>query len=54
MAYHEVPGATAHNFTAAPIPVLVGGVPTEAVTLADRDVILRRDDVRAAGDRVRR
>lgn len=45
--YHEVPGATADNFTAQPIPVLVGGVPTQAVTLADRDVILRRDDVKA-------
>ena len=48
MTYHEVPGATAHNFASQPIPVLTGAAyPTTAVSLADRDVILRRDDVRA-------
>jgi len=48
VTYHEVAGATATNFTPpAPIPVLVGGVPSQAVSLTDRDVILRRDDVKA-------
>jgi hypothetical protein len=48
--YHEVTGATAHNFTSPPIPVLAPPTdrfPTRAVRLADRDVILVRDDVRA-------
>jgi endonuclease/exonuclease/phosphatase family metal-dependent hydrolase len=43
--YAEVPGATAHNFVSPPIPYLVGGAPTRAVRLADRDVILARQDV---------
>lgn len=47
--YREVAGATAHNFTSPPIPVLASPtatVPTRAVRLADRDVVLVRDDVR--------
>lgn len=45
--YAEVEGATAHNFASPPIPILAGAaVPTAAVQLADRDVILARDDVR--------
>lgn len=52
MTYHEVPGATAHNFASQPIPVLAGAAfPTQAVSLADRDVILRRDDVAARNGR---
>ncbi len=48
VVYHEVPGATAHNFSPPPIPVLTGGaVPTTAVRLADRDVILVRDGISA-------
>lgn len=51
MTYHEVTDATSHNFTTpAPIPVLASPTatfPTKAVSLADRDVILRRDDVKA-------
>ena len=48
--YHEVVGATSHNFSSPPIPVLTSATataPTQAVRLADRDVILVRDDVRA-------
>lgn len=46
VTYHEVADATSHNFTSPPIPVFgATGVDT-AVQLADRDVILRRDDVR--------
>lgn len=48
--YREVTGATAHNFTSPPIPVLASPTaifPTRAVQLADRDVVLVRDDVRA-------
>ena len=43
--YAEVEGATADNFESPPIPILVGGAPTAAVSLADRDVIIARDDV---------
>lgn len=44
--YTEVEGATAHNFASPPIPILAGAaVPTAAVQLADRDVIIARDDV---------
>ena len=44
--YHEVVGATAHNFASPPIPILAGqAVPTQAVRLADRDVIIARDSV---------
>ena len=44
--YHAVAGATADNFASPPIPILAGAaVPTAAVQLADRDVILARDDV---------
>jgi endonuclease/exonuclease/phosphatase family metal-dependent hydrolase len=50
--YREVAGATAHNFTSPPIPVLAGAAfPTEAVRLADRDVIIARDDVAATNAR---
>lgn len=50
VTYHEVSHATSHNFTSPPIPVLASATatyPTMAVKLADRDVILRRDDVKA-------
>jgi endonuclease/exonuclease/phosphatase family metal-dependent hydrolase len=44
--YREVAGATADNFSSAPIPVLTGGAfPTTAVQLEDRDVILARAGV---------
>lgn len=44
--YAEVPAATAHNFASPPIPILAGSAfPTRAVSLADRDVILARQDV---------
>jgi len=46
--YRAVPGATAQNFGSPPIPVLASAgaaVPTMAVRLADRDVILARHDV---------
>ena len=43
--YAEVEGATADNFASPPIPILVGGAPTAAVSLEDRDVIIARDDV---------
>jgi len=46
--YREVAGATAHNFASPPIPVLAtpsATFPTRAVRLADRDVIIARDDV---------
>ena len=44
--YHAVVGATADNFASPPIPILAGAAfPTAAVQLADRDVILARDDV---------
>jgi endonuclease/exonuclease/phosphatase family metal-dependent hydrolase len=50
--YREVAGATAHNFTSPPIPVLAGAAfPTKAVRLADRDVIIARDDVDATNAR---
>lgn len=45
MTYHEVEGATANNFSSDPIPV--DAMPTVAVSIQDRDVILRRDDVKA-------
>lgn len=45
--YREVSGATAHNFASPAIPILAGQpYPTKAVSLADRDVILARHDVR--------
>lgn len=44
--YSEVEEATAENFASPPIPILTGaGLPTRAVSLADRDVILARSDV---------
>ena len=46
--YREVAGATAHNFSSPPIPVLASPTatfPTRAVRLADRDVIIARGDV---------
>ncbi|HLN75878.1 MAG TPA: endonuclease/exonuclease/phosphatase family protein [Nocardioidaceae bacterium] len=47
VVYHEVSGATSDNFTSPPIPVVADGT-LKAVMLADRDVILRRDDVDAS------
>jgi endonuclease/exonuclease/phosphatase family metal-dependent hydrolase len=45
VVYHEVAGATAENFTSPPIPIATAtGI--GAVSLADRDVILARDDVK--------
>jgi hypothetical protein len=52
--YREVAGATAHNFSSPPIPVLASPtatLPTRAVRLADRDVIIARDDVRTTNAR---
>lgn len=52
--YREVAGATAHNFASPPIPVLAGPTatfPTRAVRLADRDVVIARDDVRTTNAR---
>ena len=52
--YHEVLGATAHNFSSPPIPYLASPTatfPTRAVSLADRDVIIVRDDVAATNAR---
>jgi len=52
--YHEVTGATAHNFSSPPIPYLASPTatfPTRAVRLADRDVIIVRDDVAVANAR---
>jgi hypothetical protein len=52
--YREVTGATAHNFASPPIPILAGPTatfPTRAVQLADRDVIIARDDVRTSNAR---
>lgn len=52
--YREVAGATAHNFASPPIPVLASPTatfPTRAVRLADRDVIIARDDVRTSNAR---
>ncbi|WP_457205519.1 endonuclease/exonuclease/phosphatase family protein [Nocardioides sp. P5_C9_2] len=46
--YRAVEGAIAHNFASPPIPILAtptATVPRAAVQLADRDVILARDDV---------
>ncbi len=50
VAYHAVAGATADNFASPPIPIVADGppvlpYPTQAVRLADRDVIIARDDV---------
>ncbi len=48
VAYEEVAGATAHNFTSPPIPYTTQNTPpyvTKSVQLADRDVILRRADI---------
>jgi endonuclease/exonuclease/phosphatase family metal-dependent hydrolase len=53
-AYREVAGATAHNFSSPPIPILAGPTatfPTRAVRLADRDVIIARGDVGASNAR---
>ena len=47
VTYREVTGATSTNFTSPFIPVLVGGAPSQAVKLVDRDVILVRDGVKA-------
>jgi hypothetical protein len=52
--YREVTGATAHNFASPPIPVLASPTatfPTRAVRLADRDVVIARDDVRTTNAR---
>lgn len=52
--YREVAGATAHNFSSPPIPYLASpsaAFPTQAVSLADRDVIIVRDDVAATNAR---
>ena len=52
--YREVAGATAHNFSSPPIPVLASPtatIPTRAVQLADRDVVITRSDVRATNAR---
>jgi endonuclease/exonuclease/phosphatase family metal-dependent hydrolase len=52
--YREVGGATAHNFASPPIPVLASPTatfPTRAVRLADRDVVIARDDVRVGNAR---
>lgn len=47
--YRVVEGATAENFTSDPIPVLSGRpFPTEAIGLLDRDVVIVRDNVKAA------
>ena len=45
VVYHEVEGATAHNFASPPIPYFKAPGQVGAVSMADRDVILRRDDV---------
>ena len=45
VVYHEVDGATAHNFASPPIPYFKAPGVLGAVSMADRDVILRRDDV---------
>ncbi|CUR59737.1 putative Endonuclease/exonuclease/phosphatase [metagenome] len=52
--YDEVAGATAHNFSSPPIPVLASPTatfPTRAVQLADRDVVIARSDVTATNAR---
>jgi endonuclease/exonuclease/phosphatase family metal-dependent hydrolase len=52
--YYEVAGATAHNFSSPPIPVLASPsatFPTRAVQLADRDVVIARTDVTATNAR---
>lgn len=52
--YREVAGATAHNFSSPPIPYLASPTatfPTRAVRLADRDVIIVRDDVASTNAR---
>jgi endonuclease/exonuclease/phosphatase family metal-dependent hydrolase len=52
--YREVAGATSHNFASPPIPYLASPTatfPTRAVSLADRDVIIVRDDVAATNAR---
>ena len=52
--YHEVAGATSHNFSSPPVPFLAEAtatVPTRAVRLADRDVVIARNDVRATNAR---
>lgn len=54
VVYEEVAGATARNFESPPIPYLVSStatVPTAAVQLLDRDVILRRGDVQVSNAR---
>lgn len=50
VAYEEVQGATAYNFTSPQIPVVTTAppYPTEAVSIADRDVILRRPGVKVS------
>ena len=45
VVYHEVTGATAENFASPPIPILTS-TGLGAVSLLDRDVILRRNDVK--------
>jgi endonuclease/exonuclease/phosphatase family metal-dependent hydrolase len=50
--YRVVAGATAQNFSSPPVPYLTGGaVPSKAVQLLDRDVIIVRDDVTATNAR---
>ena len=45
--YREVSGATAENFASPPIPILTS-TGLGAVSLLDRDVILRRNDVKVS------
>jgi endonuclease/exonuclease/phosphatase family metal-dependent hydrolase len=45
VVYHEVEGATAENFASPPIPILTS-TGLGAVSLTDRDVILRRSNVK--------
>lgn len=52
--YKEVRGATAHNFASPPIPFLATAdapYPTQAVQLADRDVIIKRAGVKTRNAR---
>ena len=51
VTYRAVDGATSTNFASDFIPVLVGGLPSQAVRLVDRDVILVRDGVKTTNAR---
>ena len=50
-SYRVVAGATATNFTSAPIPIATATGVNKAVQLQDRDVIIVRDDVAATNAR---